>query len=57
MKFYVLYKHYDELNQFEGYWGKDWQEFDSEKEAAEFIEQISNPKVSANFKDISGVLK
>jgi hypothetical protein len=53
MKFYVTYKMYEEWNQFEGTWRKDWKSFLSRDRAERFIVSIWN---NSNYKDISEVL-
>lgn len=38
MKFYVIYDYYTEYNQFEGFWDKEYKEFDSYQEAQKFAD-------------------
>lgn len=51
--YYVLYRYYSEYNQFEGSWDKDWDSFDSEEEAKDFMKRL---KDNSNYRDLIGPL-
>ena len=40
--YYVIYERYDEYNQFEGRWLKDWDIFDSLKAARDFMDELES---------------
>lgn len=52
-KYYVVYQSYTEYNQFEGDWESCYSEFDSLKEASDWIKAV---KKDTDLKDIIGPL-